>query len=76
MKNYGPENTRHQLPHSSYDGSPLMDGVKSPKARFAVEEKEEEVRRAATRNPFVLSYLGILAAMKVMIYYLSKSLLQ
>jgi hypothetical protein len=39
---------------------------------FSVEENEVEVRRTATTNPLVLFYLGNLAALKVIFYYLSK----
>ena len=39
---------------------------------FAVEKEEEMVRNNVTKNPFVLFYLGNLAAIKVLIYYFSK----
>jgi hypothetical protein len=39
---------------------------------FAVEKEEERVRKHVTKNPFVLFYLGNLAAIKVLIYYFSK----
>ena len=39
---------------------------------FAVEKEEERVRKNVTKNPFVLFYLGNLAALKILIYYFSK----
>ena len=39
---------------------------------FAVEKEEEMVRKNVTKNPFILFYLGNLAAIKVLIYYFSK----
>lgn len=66
LKHYGLENpVRQQLHHpaASFDNTG---------GRFAVEAKEEEVRRSATRNPFVLCCLANVAALKVMVYYLSK----
>jgi hypothetical protein len=41
---------------------------------FAVEKEEEMVRNNVTKNPFILFYLGNLAAIKVLIYYFSKSI--
>lgn len=38
--------------------------------RRSVEEMEQEARRTATMNPFALLFLGNVAAVKVMIYYL------
>ena len=85
LKNYGLEKSvykkRHHLHQNSDEGrisvsSPAIlqcGNDRSPKGRFSVEEKEEEVRRTAARNPYVLFYLGNLAALKVLLYYLSKS---
>jgi len=44
----------------------------SSNKKFSVEEKEEQARAKAMYNPFLLLYLGNLAAVKVMLYYLSK----
>jgi hypothetical protein len=38
---------------------------------FAVEKEEEMVRNNVTKNPFVLFYLGNLAALKVILFYFS-----
>jgi hypothetical protein len=84
LKNYGLDKSVYEKRHQ-YDAENRMsvasfasldtvrggDG-KSQRVRFSVEEKEEEVRRSATKNCFVLFYLGNLAALKVMFYYLSK----
>ncbi len=43
-----------------------------PTGKFSVEEMEEQVHSKAIRNPFQLLYLGNLAALKVMLYYMSE----
>lgn len=86
LKNYGLDRAvyekRRQLEHSHSRNSlasltTFQNGgegnKRNKRAHFAVEEKEEEIRRTATKNPFVLFYLGNLAALKVILYYLSKS---
>jgi hypothetical protein len=73
LKHYGLENpARHQLHDSSFETSYRKD-ANARGVRFAVEAKEEEVRRKETRNSFAICYFGNLAALKVMIYYLSES---
>jgi len=71
------ENRRKLLPSSAHSRRSLASlKTKSKKnvsdVKFSVEEKEEEVLEKAIRNPFQLLYLGILAALKVMVYYMSK----
>jgi hypothetical protein len=51
---------------------PMTSNNHSKHRLFAVEKEEERVRKHVTKNPFVLFYLGNLAAIKVLIYYFSK----
>jgi hypothetical protein len=46
---------------------------KNKNSHFSVEEKEILAHEKALTNPFQLLYLGNLAAMKVMLFYMSKS---
>ena len=69
------ENRRKLLPNSAHSRRSLRSLTKTNNVggvKFSVEEKEEEVFEKAIRNPFQLLYLGILAALKVMVYYMSK----
>lgn len=43
----------------------------APSRKFSVEEKEEEAHAKAMHNPLLLLYLGNLASVKVMVYYMS-----
>ena len=67
----------HQYNHSNTATPTNMEtthhNVTNRKDRlFAVEKEEEMVRKNVTKNPFILFYLGNLAAFKVLIYYFSK----
>jgi predicted Rossmann fold nucleotide-binding protein DprA/Smf involved in DNA uptake len=61
LKHYGLDSPRHQLQNHHQTKHRL----------FAVEQEEELVRKNVAKNPFVLFYLGNLAAIKVIIYYFS-----
>jgi hypothetical protein len=79
LKDYGLNKSitdkRHQFQADAVAEAPSVStiGGKHHK-RFSVEEKEEEARANATRDPFMLLYLGNVAALKVMMYYMSKFL--
>jgi hypothetical protein len=85
LKNYGLDSPRHQLHNALSEeegcGSnsvttqdhPLKQPFHTSRSRlFAVEKEEEIVRQNVTNNPFMLFYLGNVAALKVLIYYFSK----
>jgi len=79
LKRFGLDETtyekRHKLMvasnHSRRSGASRNAKLNASK-KFSVEEMEEEVRAQAIQNPFRLLYLGNLAALKVMVYYMSK----
>lgn len=64
----GSNHSRRSVNSKRDKGGP---GTSSNK-KFSVEEKEEEARAKAMHNPFLLLCLGNLAAVKVMLFYLSK----
>jgi hypothetical protein len=79
LKNYGLNKSvydkRHQFQPDVVADAPSVSTIDGkPHQRFSVEEKEEEARANATRDPFMLLYLGNVAAFKVMFYYMSKLL--
>lgn len=49
-------------------------GQHEPSGTLSVEQKEEKVRELAMHNSIQLLLLGIIAALKVMVYYMSKFL--
>jgi hypothetical protein len=80
LKNFGMDPmdhaTRNQLQQQYDDASGQQPTASSiPADRYvyvdSVEYKESEVRRKAIKNPYLLFFLGTLAAMKVLIFYLS-----
>jgi hypothetical protein len=62
---------RHQLIRTNSRKSVASGLIAGERSHYSVEEMEEEVRAKETRNPCTLFYLGNLAALKVMVYYLS-----
>ena len=58
--------------HSSVNHTATTTSHPKKNRLFAVEKEEEMVRKNVAKNPFVLFYLGNLAAIKVVIYYFSK----
>ena len=58
--------------HSAHSRPPRSVSTGTTRAEKTVEAKEDEVRAKEERNPFVLLYLGNLAALKVLFYYLGE----
>jgi hypothetical protein len=77
---------RHQLQQQSVDNAgqqqQSLSSIRATQPRTAeeryvyedsVEYKEAEIRRKAIKNPYLIFFLGTIAAMKVLIFYLGKS---
>ena len=77
LKNYGLDKStvlkRQQpvLPRGTSGGTTVIGAHKHlPKVGLSIEEMEEQARAKAVMNPFALLFLGNLAALRVMAYYL------